>query len=63
MALETTTNPSTVPAFDEGFAPLDDASMAERLANEYSDHGMNPYNAYSNGDDPLADFGGTEVFR
>lgn len=62
MALETTTNP-IASAFDEGFAPLDDASVAERLANEYSEHGMNPYHAYSNNDDPLADFGGTEVFR
>lgn len=58
VTLETTSKPE----FDNvEFVPMDDASVAERLAGEYSEHGRNPQHAYAQDDDPLADFG--DVFR
>jgi hypothetical protein len=60
VALETTTNPNFG---DDNFVPLDDASVAQRLAEEYSEHGLSPHNAYGENNDPLADFGGSGVFN
>lgn len=44
------------------YAPMDDQSVAERMAQNYIESGMDPMHAYAQ-DDPLADFGGTEAFR
>lgn len=41
--------------------PLDDQSVAIRLAEQYRSAGLDPNYAFNN-DDPLSDFGGTDQF-
>jgi len=41
------------------FAPMDDASVAERLASAYSDNGVDPAYAYAQDPGDDADFGPT----
>lgn len=60
VALETT---KPEPFENTEFVALDDVSVARRLADEYSDHGIDPLTAYAQENDPLIDFGGTEAFR
>lgn len=46
-------------AFNEAnIIPMDDQSMAARLANVYKQHGIDPSQAYAPTDNPLDDFGG-----
>jgi hypothetical protein len=61
VALEKTNNSEINDGIQ--FVPLDDESVARRLASEYSDNGMDPSMAYAKEDDPLIDFGGTEAFH
>ena len=60
--LEMTTKPDPIPY--EEMPAMDDASVAERLAERYAEHGLNPSFAYATDDtDPVHDFGGPEAFR
>lgn len=52
-----------VPKISQTFVPGDDASVANYLAHQYAEQGLDPSSAYDNPEDILNDFGGPEAFR
>jgi hypothetical protein len=58
--IQSSESPNQMTAFSTGvdpsFTPLDDIAMVKRLAANYSQHGMDPSQAFAN--DPLEEFGG-----
>lgn len=51
----TTSNPNIVPVAE--YNPVDDASMANRLAEYYKANGIDPKRAYDTPDDAIMEFG------
>jgi hypothetical protein len=62
-AMESMTPERAIPFEPIGYVPMDDQSVVQRMAEEYSSAGVDPANAYGEHDDPLADFGGFDAFR
>jgi hypothetical protein len=47
---------------DPNFVPRDDKSVADLIAQQYRDAGIDPNSAYDSPDDAIADFGGPGSF-
>ncbi|MGS2592237.1 hypothetical protein [Streptomyces hebeiensis] len=51
------------PPVAKEFVAGDDQSIAQYIAEEYKQQGMDPRAAYDNPDDAIMDFGGLEEFK
>jgi hypothetical protein len=55
-----TTNNS--PVDPHNYVPLDDISVANAIAKQYQEAGIDPRSAYDSPDDAIDDFGGVNAF-
>src|SRR5688572_27610927 len=53
---------NNTPVDNYNYVPLDDASVANAIAKQYQDAGIDPKSAYDSPDDAINDFGGPNAF-